>query len=68
MIICLVCRGENAGRTLPHAGVVRDLVRLGVWDGRTVGYRLPAPSRAGLATAVLVQSRDGGPILSAARG
>ena len=62
-----VARGENGGRTLPHAAVVRDLVRLGPWDGRTVGYRLPAASRQGLNTAVLVQAPDGGPILAAAR-
>ncbi|CAL1691044.1 hypothetical protein MMB232_01179 [Brevundimonas subvibrioides] len=60
-------RGENGGRTLPHAAVVRELVRLGDWRGRTVGYRLPAATRPGLATAVLVQAPDGGPILSAAR-
>jgi len=62
-----VARGENGGRTLPHAAVVRDLVRLGPWTGTTVGYRFPAPSRPGLATAVLVQAPHGGPVLSAAR-
>ena len=62
-----VARGENGGRTLPHAAVVRDLVRLGTWDGRTVGYRRPAASRQGLNTAVLVQAPGGGPILAAAR-
>ncbi|WP_269515979.1 DUF1223 domain-containing protein [Brevundimonas subvibrioides] len=60
--------GENGGRTLPHADVVRELVRLGDWRGQTVGYRLPATTRAGLATAVLVQAPNGGPILAAARG
>lgn len=62
-----IARGENGGRTLPHAAVVRDLVRLGPWNGTTVGYRFPAPSRPGLATAVLIQSPNGGPILAAAR-
>lgn len=63
-----VARGENGGRTLPHAAVVRDLVRLGPWTGATAGYRFPAASRPGLMTAVLVQAPNGGPILAAARG
>jgi hypothetical protein len=62
-----VRRGENGGRTLPHAHVVRQLVRLGPWTGQTVGYRLP-PAALGLRTAILVQVPDGGPILSAAKG
>lgn len=62
-----VRRGENGGRTLPHVDVVRELVRLGDWNGQTVGYALPAPSREGLRTAVLVQAPGGGPILAAAR-
>lgn len=63
-----VARGENAGVTLPHASVVRDLVRLGQWSGGEArGWRLPAPSREGLLTAVLVQAPSGGPILTAAR-
>ncbi|MBU1348135.1 MAG: DUF1223 domain-containing protein [Alphaproteobacteria bacterium] len=61
-------RGENGGRTLPHASVVRDLVRLGAWSGGEArGFALPAPSRPGLLTAVLVQAPDGGPILKAAK-
>jgi len=62
-----VRRGENGGRTLPHVDVVRELVRLGSWNGRTAGYALPAPTRAGLRTAVLVQAPNGGPILAAGR-
>jgi len=61
-------RGENGGRTLPHAAVVRELVRLGDWRGQTVGYRVPAATRDGLATALLVQAPNGGPILAAAKG
>lgn len=64
-----VTRGENAGATLPHASVVRELVRLGDWPGGAPrGWRLPPASRPALRTAVLVQTPDGGPILSAARG
>ena len=62
-----VIRGENGGRTLPHANVVRELVRLGAWTGDTVGHRLAPATRTGLRTAILVQAPNGGPILTAAR-
>jgi hypothetical protein len=60
-------RGENGGRTLPHKNVVRQLVKLGAWDGVARAFTLPAPDRAGLKTAVLVQEGRGGAILAAAR-
>jgi len=63
-----VRRGENAGKTLPHRNVVRQLVRLGAYDGRAATYRLPPSADAAWRTAVLVQSGAGGPILAAARG
>ena len=56
--------GENGGRTLPHRDVVRDLVRLGDWDGAAASFHLPA-APAGLASAVLVQQGTGGPITAA---
>ncbi|MEW9808440.1 DUF1223 domain-containing protein [Mesorhizobium sp. ZMM04-5] len=60
-----VKRGENTGRTLPHANVVRELFRVGTWNGAAAEF--PRPKAAsGLKTAVLVQEPDGGPILSAA--
>ena len=62
-----VARGENGGRTLPHANVVRELVRLGQWRGETAGFALPPARTEGLATAVLVQAPQGGPILGAGR-
>jgi len=61
-------RGENGGRTLPHKNVVRQLVRLGAWDGSAHAFTLPASDRARLKTAVLVQEGRGGAILAAARG
>ncbi|UVK55955.1 DUF1223 domain-containing protein [Mesorhizobium sp. AR02] len=60
-----VARGENTGRTLPHANVVHALTKLGSWTGGATAYALPAAS-GGLSTAVLVQSPGGGPILAAA--
>ncbi len=60
-----VKRGENAGRTLPHSHVVRDLVKLGTWNGRETRFSIPGPNGK-LRTAVLVQGQKGGPILAAA--
>ncbi|MGX7875928.1 DUF1223 domain-containing protein [Mesorhizobium sp. ORM6] len=60
-----VARGENTGRTLPHANVVHALERLGGWTGEATALNLPKAS-GGLSTAVLVQSPGGGPILAAA--
>src|SRR5579863_4093299 len=58
-------RGENGGRTLPHRNVVREVVDLGAWSGGARTYALPAPTRPGLKTAILVQQGPGGPILAA---
>lgn len=58
--------GENAGRTLPHRNVVRDLVRLGEWTGSAAQWPRPA-TVPGLSEAVLVQRPGGGPILTALR-
>ena len=49
-------RGENAGRTLDHHNVVRELDRLGGWDGRARTLDLPLDrlrreGRAGVAVA-----------------
>jgi hypothetical protein len=60
-------RGENGGRTLPHRNVVRQLVKLGVWNGAARAFVLPSPDRVGLKTVVLVQEGRGGVILAAAR-
>ena len=61
-------RGENGGRTLPHRNVVRELVRLGAWNGQAARFTLPAAHDPALRTAVLVQTAGAGPILAAARG
>jgi hypothetical protein len=60
--------GENGGRTLPHKDIVRELVRIGGWDGAAEVLQLPARSQPGLVTAILVQGPHGGPIQAAAKG
>ena len=59
--------GENGGRTLPHRNVVRQLVRLGSWNGAARSFTVLAPSEPGLSTAALVQVHTGGDIVSAAK-
>ncbi len=61
-----VRRGENAGKTLPHKDIVRDIARLGGWDGKAERFSLPAAD-PGLSTAILVQTAGAGPILAAAK-
>jgi hypothetical protein len=58
--------GENAGRTLPHKNIVREIVRLGGWNGRLERFSLPA-NDSGLGSAILVQATGGGPILAATK-
>lgn len=60
-------RGENAGRTLPHGNVVREMVMLGHWSGAAERLALPPAGDSRLAAAVLVQASGEGPILAAAK-
>jgi hypothetical protein len=60
--------GENGGRTLPHRNIVRELVKIGRWQGGAAQFPLPAAKLPGLATATFVQIGPGGPIVAAARG
>jgi KaiC/GvpD/RAD55 family RecA-like ATPase len=60
-------RGENNGKTLPHRDVVVELTRLGAWTGPPTSFATAPPADPALRTAVLVQARNGGPILAAAR-
>jgi hypothetical protein len=62
-----IARGENGGVTLPHRNVVKELVKLGGWDGKPATYPLPAATDGVLRDAVLVQAGPGGAILAAAR-
>jgi hypothetical protein len=57
--------GENSGRTLPHRGIVRELIKLGDWTGPSASYSLPQANERGLSSAILVQRGAGGPIIAA---
>jgi len=58
--------GDNRGATVIHRNVVRQLVRLGTWRGRSVVFKAPDPTGPKLATVVLVEGARGGPILGEA--
>jgi hypothetical protein len=59
--------GENAGRTLAHRDIVRQLLHIGHWSGTAQSVALPPDTLDGMKTALLVQAGAGGPILSAAK-
>ncbi|HEY4175031.1 MAG TPA: DUF1223 domain-containing protein [Rhodopila sp.] len=58
-----VARGENGGRTLEEANIVRSMSILGAWSGKPVHLQAALP--AGQDVAVLLQ-RDDGHIVGAA--
>jgi hypothetical protein len=62
-----IARGENGGRTLPHKNVVKALVKLGEWSGKSSTYRIPPSPNGEWREAILVQAGLGGSILAAAR-
>ncbi|MGH6992642.1 MAG: DUF1223 domain-containing protein [Caulobacteraceae bacterium] len=55
--------GDNRGRTIIERNVVRQLVRLGRWEGRPALYHAPPPPAGELSTLVLLQVSHGGRIL-----
>ena len=63
-----VLRGENRGETIVNRNVVRSLERLATWRGAAQSWTLtPGQVPAARSVAVLVQRRDFGPIVGAAR-
>lgn len=52
-----VARGENGGRTLTEANIVRSFASIGAWSGQPTRLRAPAP--VGEDVAVLLQADDG---------
>lgn len=58
-----VKRGENRGQTVVQKNVVRQLVLLGTWRGRSRLFPLPAAPTPDLKTVILLQAPKGGRIL-----
>ncbi|WP_245416171.1 thioredoxin family protein [Microvirga sp. 17 mud 1-3] len=66
-------RGENRGKTVTYANVVRGMRRVGEWQGGSARFQVSLTEARGEADGyvVLIQSGDGtkpGPILGAAKG
>lgn len=59
-----VTAGENRGKIVRYHNVVRELDRLGSWNGRTRTYVAPQASEADLKSAILVQAKGDGRILA----
>lgn len=60
-----VLSGENAGKRLVHANVVREMVNLGNWDGSNAQLSFAMNDAWNGGVAVLVQDGRGGPITAA---
>ncbi|MFP6759834.1 MAG: DUF1223 domain-containing protein [Alphaproteobacteria bacterium] len=65
-----VARGENSGRTMTNFNVVRQLHRVGTWDGESTQILLDSAVLAAAhgqdGCAVIVQAANHGPIISVA--
>jgi hypothetical protein len=63
----VVRSGENRGKTVSQKNVVREIVRIGSWTGRTKHFDLPDP-KPGLKTVVLLESKRATPgVIAVAR-
>ncbi len=59
--------GENGGRTLPHRNIVRQISKLGEWNGKAAKFALPKASAANLHRVIIVQGVNQGAIITARR-
>ena len=59
--------GENKGKLIREADVVRELIKLGPWHGASHAYKLPKASDPALKSVILVQATRTGRILAARR-
>jgi hypothetical protein len=55
----VVRTGENRGKTVIQRNVVRQLAKIGDWQGRSAVYRLPPGQAPTLKSYVLLQARGG---------
>jgi hypothetical protein len=63
-----VRRGENRGRKLTNANVVREIKSIGTWSGKAKSFDVPLAGMDGDGgCAVLVQKRGPGPVVAAAK-
>lgn len=65
-----VKKGENKGRRLSYYNVVREMKRIGAWDGAAESFKVPkdlATKEGYDICVVIVQSDEGGPILGVAQ-
>ncbi len=58
--------GDNRGASVTERNVVRQLVKLGSWSGLPKTYKIPPAPEDTLATLVIVQEENGGPVIAAA--
>tara|TARA_Y100001934_G_C12276105_1_gene737464 strand:- start:453 stop:1181 length:729 start_codon:yes stop_codon:yes gene_type:complete len=66
--ITQVTRGENEGRKLINANVVRSMQQVANWNGQALSKVISVGSKAGNGgCAVLIQKRNHGPIVAAAQ-
>ncbi|HKZ97214.1 MAG TPA: DUF1223 domain-containing protein, partial [Hyphomicrobiaceae bacterium] len=64
-----VKRGENGGKTLTYANIVREMTPVGVWTGKPAMIQLARTAIMRPETEdsiVLIQEADNGPIIGAA--
>jgi hypothetical protein len=64
-----ITRGENKGKTVTYANVVRELIPIGMWSGKPMSVQLARHSfmrKDAERCAVLLQQGRGGPIIGAA--
>lgn len=62
-----VKRGENRGMTLTNANVVRELVKIGDWNGKAVEFKISLDGTDGDGgCAILIQKKGHGPVIAAA--
>jgi hypothetical protein len=57
--------GDNRGAVVTYRHVVRQLIRLGAWNGHQAAFKAPAAEAEGLKSLILVQGAHGGKIIAA---